>query len=568
MAQTEQKTVGLAAFQAEGLTEVDPYLLAEGFQLIGAEKQAHFRQAFRQHWRAVLWSMGLSVALIMDGYDGAVSNAYFGLPSFLDYFGHDALVKGKIVKKIDVNWQTGLQLCGLPGGFLGLYICGWAQERYGSRKTYMGGMAFAFCCVPLFAFAQNLPMLLVAEAVSAIAWGIFNTLSASYAAEVCPIQLRGYAMGFISFCWGSGSFIASGVNRAALDVQSQWGWRMGYCVQWLWPCLLLPLAYFAPESPYWLVRQGRVDEAKQVLTRVARPGYWDSRNIDAYVAVIKHTDDIERTEAKSSSFWEMWRGTNRRRTLIVMGVFGCVPVFSGTAMTAYAVQFFEAAGMKTKTAFNFNLGIASLNLVGCFLEFFIIRRLGRRPLMIAGLVILGLMLLLIGIFGCIPETKATRNGIGACCAVINLVYHASVGPLTYTFAPEIPATMLRVRTVAWGRAFYNIVYNATAQLTPRMVSDTAWNWGPKAAFFWLAFNVTVTIWCYFCLPETRNLSYAELDILFGNKISARKFSHVRVQDEAAAGDGKFVPTEIEYADGDQKNAEQLDEKARPTYELS
>ena len=110
--------------------------------------------------------------------------------------------------------------------------------------------------------------------------------------------------------------------------------------------------------------------------------------------------------------------------------------------------------MSTLQAFNFNLGISSLNLVGCILEFFIIRRLGRRPLMIGGLSILGLMLLLIGIFGCIPETKTVQNGIGACCAIINLVYHASVGPLTYTFAPEIPATMLRVRTVAWGRAFY------------------------------------------------------------------------------------------------------------------
>ena len=186
---SEQKTIGLAAFQAEGLTEVDPYLLAEGFALIGQEKQAHFRQAFRQHWRAMFWSMSLSIALIMDGefeeggkadeggYDGAVSNAYFGLPSFKDYFGHDVVIKGVTQKYINPNWQTGLQNCSLPGGFLGLYLCGWAQERYGSRKTYLCGMALAFCCVPLFAFAQNLPMLLVAEAVSAIAWGMFSETS-------------------------------------------------------------------------------------------------------------------------------------------------------------------------------------------------------------------------------------------------------------------------------------------------------------------------------------------------------------------------------------------------------
>ena len=110
--------------------------------------------------------------------------------------------------------------------------------------------------------------------------------------------------------------------------------------------------------------------------------------------------------------------------------------------------------MSTATALNFNIIVNAMNLIGCIIEFFLIRRIGRRPLMIGGLSVLGCMLLLIGIFGSVTATQATKNGIGACCAVINLVYHGSVGPLTYTLAPEIPASMLRVRTIAWGRAFY------------------------------------------------------------------------------------------------------------------
>lgn len=76
--------------------------------------------------------------------------------------------------------------------------------------------------------------------------------------------------------------------------------------------------------------------------------------------------------------------------------------------------------------------------------------------------------------------------------------------------------------------------------------------------------MAVTVWCYFCLPETRNLSYAELDILFANKISARKFDKVKVQDEAAAGDGKFTHTDPHELGGglEQKGTEEMDEKAR------
>ncbi|RSH93089.1 hypothetical protein EHS25_007442 [Saitozyma podzolica] len=531
--------VGLTDAQiAAAASEVDPVLLAQGIELIHAEKEVPLRKALRYHWRAMAWSMFLSLALVMDGYDGAVSNAFFGLPSFVNTFG--VVVNGK--KGVPANWQSALQNVGIPGGFLGLFLCGWCQERFGSRKTYLGGMCFAILCVFLFVFANSLGMLLAAEAIAACAWAIFNTLTAAYAAEICPIQLRGYSTSFISMCWGMGSFIASGVDRGALNIQGNWGWRMAYAVQWAWPVPLAIAAFFAPESPWWLVRKGRIDDAKKVLNRISMKGYWEDRNIDAYIEVIKHTDVLERAQAKSGSFWEIWKGTNLRRTEIQMGVWAC-QVFSGTAMTAYAVEFLEDAGMSTTTAFNFGILINGMNLIGCLIDFVLMTRFGRRTLILCGLNVLALMLVLIGVFGSVTPTHATLQGIGACCAVINLAYHASVGPLTYTVAAEVPASRLRARSVAWGRASYTIMYNATAQLTPRMVSAVDWNWGAKAAYFWLGGNLGVTIWAFFRLPETRGLSYAEMEILFANRISARKFGHVKVHDEAAAGDAKFADPE-------------------------
>lgn len=60
------KDVGLTAEQI-ALTHADPDLLARGLQLIRNEKNVSFREAFRAHWRAVLWSITLSLALVMDG---------------------------------------------------------------------------------------------------------------------------------------------------------------------------------------------------------------------------------------------------------------------------------------------------------------------------------------------------------------------------------------------------------------------------------------------------------------------------------------------------------------------
>ena len=66
------KHIGLSDAQTAAVGEVDATLLTEGFMLITAEKEAQFRGSIRYHWRAVLWSMALSVALVMDGFDGAV----------------------------------------------------------------------------------------------------------------------------------------------------------------------------------------------------------------------------------------------------------------------------------------------------------------------------------------------------------------------------------------------------------------------------------------------------------------------------------------------------------------
>lgn len=84
-------------------------------------------------------------------------------------------------------------------------------------------------------FSTSLPMLFAGELVCGIPWGIFRkychevalirseTLSTAYAAEVCPMALRGYLTSFVNMCWGFGLFLAAGVVRGSIEVDSQWG---------------------------------------------------------------------------------------------------------------------------------------------------------------------------------------------------------------------------------------------------------------------------------------------------------------------------------------------------------
>jgi MFS transporter, SP family, general alpha glucoside:H+ symporter len=100
-------------------------------------------------------------------------NSFYSLPSFKEKFGDEK----HGIKSIPTNWQTAYSTIGIPGSFIGLFLCGWCQERFGARKTYMSGMAACICVVFLFVFAQNKGMLLGTEAIAAGIWALFSAYS-------------------------------------------------------------------------------------------------------------------------------------------------------------------------------------------------------------------------------------------------------------------------------------------------------------------------------------------------------------------------------------------------------
>lgn len=100
----------------------------------------------------------------------------------------------------------------------------------------------------------------------------------------------------------------------------------------------------------------------------------------------------------------------------------------------------------------------------------------------------------------------------------------------YTIVAELPSAEVRAQTIVLARASYVISGIVNAQITPRMLSVGDWNWGAKCGFFFLGTNIVSFIYCYFRLPESKGRSYGELDILFENKVPARKFPTTVVEE--------------------------------------
>jgi SP family general alpha glucoside:H+ symporter-like MFS transporter len=69
--------------------------------------------------------------------------------------------------------------------------------------------------------------------------------------------------------YDAGSFIGTGVTTGAQRLSSDWSWRLPYATQWIWPVPLIIFMSFAPESPWWLVRQGNLHAAEKSVRRLA-----------------------------------------------------------------------------------------------------------------------------------------------------------------------------------------------------------------------------------------------------------------------------------------------------------
>ena len=480
------------------------------------------KELFARYWPGVVFSMLLSMALIMEGMDVGLINNFFAHPAYLKRFGWpDA--NGDL--HISTTWQGAIGAGNNIGSIFGLLLNGFLQSRYGSRRVYMFGMALMASCIFILFFAINVEMLLAGNIICGIPWGIFQTLTTAYAAEICPAALRGYLTAWVSMCWGCGSFLATGVLRGSLDLPGDAGWRVPYGVQWVWIPPLFLVAVFAPESPWYLIRRGRIEDAEKSLRRLARKGHYTEQSMAETLALMKHTNEMEKIEAESASFRDCFHGTNLRRTLIVCMAW-VIQMLNGQSITQYAAIMLRSVGMGATAAFNYNIGIQSVNIFATGIAISLMGKIGRRTFYFFGTAGIGVCMLITGILGFVSTGNTVSIATAVILIIVQCIFKVSLGPTTYVVVGEISSSRVRAQTIVLGRAIYVCCGIMVQQLNPRMLnsSSDAWNWGARTGMLYFGLCFFWTAWIWFFLPETRNRSFADIDYLFQKKVDARKFT--------------------------------------------
>ncbi|KAF3760013.1 putative maltose permease [Cryphonectria parasitica EP155] len=492
---------------------------------IQAEHELTFREACRLYPAAIGWSAFVSLGVIMLAFDPQLLGNLYATPQFCRDFGY--LYNGEYI--ISAPWQTGLSMGNPVGQVVGALFAAYPMDLFGRKYTFGACVALTGCLVFIQFFARSLPVLLVGELLGGLVLGCYVTIAPAYASEVAPVALRGMLTSYVNLCFVMGQLLANGVTAGTEQMDNHWAYSLPFALQWFWVAIILPGIFFVPESPWWLARRGRLEEAEASLRRLASPGV----DVKPTLAVILETDRLEQELEAGSTYMDCLKGVNLRRTEIACGVY-CTQVLSGIYLVNYATYFFELAGLPDGKAFDVSIGFLAVGFVATIISWFLITRIGRRRIYLTGLACLVVLMLIIGILDCIPGRPSGVEWAESALMIIwNFAYDLSVGPICFIIISEASATRVRSKSIAVATAAQAVLGIAMTVAIPYMINPDEANMQGKLGFFFGGLGLLCYAWAFFRMPETMGRTYEELDLLFDKRIPARQFKGYVIElDEA------------------------------------
>ncbi|KAF1837859.1 general substrate transporter [Decorospora gaudefroyi] len=495
-----------------------------------AEHEMGVLQAVQAYPMAALWAFIMSCTIIMESYCVFLMGSFIALPRFANDYG--VLIttdEGDTKMVIEASWQSALQMGGPLGALIGVMLAGPLTSRVGYRWATMSGLMLLNAFIFVFYFANSLPIMFLSQLLEGIPWGIFIANAPAYCSEITPIQLRAPATQMLQMFWAIGAIIVNGVTYHYNTFDDPKAYRIPIALQWMFPTPLAILIYMAPESPWWLVRKGKLEQAENAVGRLGRRS---RLNVSEAVAMMKRTIDLEKS-LKDPNLLELFKGTDLYRTAIVCGVYAAQNL-TGNLIANQAVYFFEQAGMKTDTAFALGLITSALQMIFVMLSWILTTYLGRRTIYVWGSLINVGFLIALGIAGSVGASNAASLAQASLGLIVSVLFTLGPAPASWVIIGETSAIRLRPLTTGVGRASYYIVNIPCIFLASYMLNPKEANLGGKCGYVWAGTGFVCFILAYFFLPEMKNRSYREIDILFKRKVPARQWTKtvVDVQDDS------------------------------------
>ncbi len=382
----------------------------------------------------------------------------------------------------------------LVGALIGAFTGGWIADAFGRKKALFFSLFLFFIGILTLSKAIGFDTLLLGRFVTGIAIGIVSVAAPLYIAEISPHESRGTLVSLYQLGITIG-ILGAYVVAYAYAGQSEWREMFGFG--------MIPLAlqfvglFFIPETPSWLMTHGRKAEADLILHKL-RKSHSDENLVEA-----KKEED-----APTKKNWkELFSPGVRTGFLIGIGVCVFQQITGINTVIYYAPKIFQLAGFQeVQTAIFAAILVGVVNVAMTIVALWLIDRLGRRPLLIGGLIGMTASLTLLG-FSFL--SSSIHSGLIAIVALLLYVsfFALSLGPVTWLIISEVFPLGIRGRAIGIA-IFLNWMCNFIVSLTFLSLIEA---FGPAVTFWLYGIICLLGLWFVWKrVPETKGKTFEQI----------------------------------------------------------
>ncbi|KAJ5081227.1 Major facilitator-type transporter ecdD [Penicillium angulare] len=445
------------------------------------------------------------------------------------------------------------------GTFFGALGAAPIADHFG-RRLAMILESFVFCFGVILQTASTaIPLFVAGRFFAGLGVGLLSATIPLYQSETAPKWIRGTIVGAYQLAITFGLLLAAIVNNSTKDRNDTGCYRIPVAVQFAWAIILVAGMIILPETPRFLIKKNKPEEAAKALARIRRVDINDSAIVEE-LAEIQANHEYE-LQLGSASYLEIMRGSIGKRLATGCGIQALQQLAGVNFIFYYGTTFFQNSGIKD--SFVITLITNIINVVSTFPGLYMVEKWGRRPLLMFGAVGMCVSQLIVAIVGTAADSEVANKVLIAFVCVYIFFFACSWGPVAWVVTGELYPLKARAKCLSITTATNWLLNWAIAYATPYMVNDGPGNANlqSKVFFIWGGFCFICAIFVYTCIYETKGLSleqvdelYAKVPVAWKSKGFVPSVHYTDVRDVAGSNHGDLAKLEAEA--NEKRNGEQ------------
>lgn len=430
---------------------------------------------------------------LLFGYDTGVINGALPFMAEADQLNLTALTEGMVASSL------------LLGAAIGAVFGGRLSDYNGRRKNILILAVLFFAATLGCTLAPNVSVMVISRFLLGLAVGGASVTVPAYLAEMSPAESRGRMVTQNELMIVTGQLLAFMCNAIIGNVlgDTSHAWRYMLVIAALPAVFLFFGMLKVPESPRWLVSKGRKEDALHVLRRIRNEEKAKSELAEIESAFHKEA------EMEQAAFKDLAVPWVRRIVFIGIGIAVVQQLTGVNSIMYYGTQILKDAGFETKAALIGNIANGVISVLATFVGIWLLGKVGRRPMLMTGLIGTTAVLLLIGVLSVVLKGSPALPYVVLSLTVTFLAFQqGAVSPVTWLMLSEI--FPLRLRGLGMGVTVFCLwIVNFLVGFTfPVLLA----NIGLSATFFiFVLLGIASVIFVKRFLPETKGLSLEQLE---------------------------------------------------------